>query len=58
MLPPFLGTPEKLKLYKKKLEKMALCNFIDDEAEKTVEWSKYFLKFKLFLISKNEKYEE
>lgn len=31
VLPPFLGTPEKLKYYKKKLETMALCNFVDDE---------------------------
>lgn len=29
VLPPFLGTPEKLKAYKKKLEKIALANYID-----------------------------
>ena len=29
VLPPFLGTPEKLKAYRKKLDKIAMVNFID-----------------------------
>lgn len=29
VLPPFVDSAEKMKNYRKKLEKIALCNFVD-----------------------------